>query len=264
MREAVLRFRIERVLVRGEHVGVRIEPVAIGANAIDVFDETDARRLGSANAVAEPLVGVAHDAVLPIERGAAGGARAVDRVRIRRRRQRPDPVAHALDAGVIDRHRRHTRAERGAQVALVHGIVVAVPMQVHPFARLLIPQRREVGGANQLVVRQPIELPVELNGLVRIEGVDAPAAPARHPVAENRRDAVAQLKRLQLQTVDQPEPQQRALEQGDGDVVLLETSAHGVGGHAVVERTLEHELDEALQIELMRRHPQHDSRLRVG
>ena len=151
-------------------------------------------------------------------------------------RQCPDPVANPLDAPVIDRHRRDACSEPGAEVPLVHRIVVAVPVQLQPFARLLIPERRKVRGADQLRRRQAVERPVELDGLVGVEGVDASPSPPRHSVSENRLDAVAQLQRLHLQAVDQPEAQQRALKEGRSARVR-QSAAYGIRRHAVVEGT---------------------------
>ena len=54
------------------------------------------------------------------------------------------------------------------------------------------------------------------------------------------------------------------LEQRDRTAVLCQPPADGVGGQPVVERAFEHELDEALQVELVRRHAEHDPRLRLG
>ena len=121
-----------------------------------------------------------------------------------------------------------------------------------------------VGGADQLGVRQLIERPVELNRLVRVERVDAPAAPARHAAVEHRRDAVAQRERLNLQAIDQPEPQQHPLEERRRCPAASRVPQDGLGRRAVVERAVEHELDEALQVELVRRHAEHDARRGVG
>ena len=97
----------------------------------------------------------------------------------------------------------------GAQVALVHRVVVAVPVQLHALARRLVPQRREVGGANQLRRRQLGRGPVELDRLVRIEGVHAAPAPSRDALGQHRRDPVAQVERLELEAIDEADPQQQ-------------------------------------------------------
>ena len=111
-------------------------------------------------------------------------------------------------------------------------------------------------------MREIVETPVELNRLVRVEGVNAPAAPARHAVGEDRRNPVAQLERLQLEPVHEAKAQQQPFECGwrlPGG-----TPANGVHVRPAVERALEHELDERLQVELMRRHPENDARDGVG
>ena len=188
MRKPIRRVRVQPELVRGKRKRVRIQPVAIRADFPDRLDQAHPGTGG--DAVAEPMVRVALCAVLLVERRTARGDCLVDGVGIFRRRQRPDPVAHALQAVVIDGDRRHAGAECGTQVALVHRIVVAVPMQVHAFARLLIPQRRKIRCADQLVGRQLPQVPVELHGLVWVEGVDAAPSPPRHAVGQDWRDAV--------------------------------------------------------------------------
>jgi hypothetical protein len=130
-----------------------------------------------------------------------------------------------------------------------------------PFARLLIPERREISGTDSFGRRQPIERPIELDCLVRIERVDASAAPPRHVVAEDRRDAIAQVERLHLQAIDDSESEQRPLHER-GSIRLRQAPADVLGRHAIVERAVEYELDEALQVQLMRRHAEHDPRRR--
>ena len=185
---------------------------------------------------------------LLIDGGAARGERSVDRVRIRRRRQRPDPVADALDRRVIDRHRRHARAERRAQVALVDRVVVAVPVQVHALARRLIPERRIVRRADQLGRRQLVEVPVELNRLVGIERVDAAAAPARHDDrTESARCGCAD--RASAPSADRSA--RRACSSRSNSGRARPSSAnrprHVLRRHPVVERAVEHELHERLR-----------------
>ena len=200
--------------------------------------------------------------MLLVHDGAARRERFVDRVRILRRRQRPDPIADALQRGMIDGDRGDAGAERGAQVALVDRVVVAVPVQVHPLARLLIPQRGKVGCADQLFPRKILEPPVELNRFVRIERVDASAAPRREGRVENRRDAVSERERLDLETIDQPEPKQQTLEERGPVALVARASPHALGRRAIVERAVEDELHETLQIELVGGHAEHHARRR--
>jgi hypothetical protein len=96
------------------------QTMTIRADPVDVFDQPHTRGFGCADPLAEAMIAVARHAELAVERGPARRQRRIDRVRVFRRRQRPDPVAHALDRVVIDGYRCHARAERRAQVALVY------------------------------------------------------------------------------------------------------------------------------------------------
>ena len=215
----------------------------IGADAVDVVDLADETPFD--DPFAEAAAGVTLQALFLIDAGAARGERLVDWIWIRRRRQRPDPVAHALERRVVDRDGRHARAERRAQVPFVDRVVVAVPVQVHPLARLLIPERREIRRADDFIGRQPIEAPVELDRLVRIERVDAAAPPLRHAVLEDRRDAVPERKRLHLHPIDEPaEANERPLEERRRIAHLLHVPEDRLGCRPVVERAVEHELHE--------------------
>ena len=53
-------------------------------------------------------------------------------------------MRHALDAGMIDGLHGDAGAERGREIALGQASVVAVPVQMHAFARTLVEDRREV------------------------------------------------------------------------------------------------------------------------
>ena len=243
MRESIRRVRIQRVLIGGELGRVGIEPMRIRADRVDVLDHADTGSF--ANAVSEPAVGVAVHAVLFVESAPARRERLVDGIRVSGRRERPDPVAHAFQPGMIDGDRCHAGAEGRAEVALVHRVVVAVPVKVHAFARRLVPQRRIVGCADQFRGRQPIEPPVELNRLVRVERVDSPAPPPRNAVLQHRGDAVAKVERLQLQPIHQPESHQDPFEQREASTRFAKAAGDALRGRAVVERAREDELDEA-------------------
>ena len=262
VREPVLRRRVERRLVRRKHVGVRIETMTIRADSRDVFHQPHARAV--LHAVPELVAAVALEAMLLVERDSPRRGDLVDRIRIFRRRQRPDPVAHALDRRMVDGDGRHARAERGAQVALVHRRVVAVPVQVHALARLLVPQRRIVRGADKLRLRQPVERPVELDGLVGIEGVHPSTAPLRHVGRQAWRHAVAERERRDLQPIHQPEPHEQAFEQRLPLPHRRHPAADVFPRRPVVERAVEHESHERFEIELVRRHPEHDAWRRGG
>ena len=84
---------------------------------------------------------------------------------------------------------------------------------------------------------------------------------ARSP--EDGLDPVPEVERLQLEAVHQAGAQEQALE-GVGPAAGRERGAHGFGGDAAVEGALEDELHEALEIELVGRHPEHDARRRRG
>ena len=83
---------------------------------------------------------------------------------------------------MVHRHRRHSGAQRSAQISLVDGGVVPVPVQMHALARLLVPKRRKIGRADQFVVWKLVQRPVELNRFVRIECIHAAPAPGRQKI----------------------------------------------------------------------------------
>src|SRR5882672_4043786 len=135
-------------------------------------------------------------------------------------------------------------------------------MQVHPLARLLVPDRRVVRRANQLPWWQLAEIPVELDRLVRVERVHASPAPLREGVGQDGRDAVAQVQRGDLQPVDEAELEQGTLEERRSPF-LRQAVLDRVGGQPIVERALEDELDERLEIEAVGGHAKHDTGRRL-
>ena len=74
-----------------------------------------------------------------------------------------------------------------------------------------------------------------------------------------RRSSVCSLRRSTSPTRSSSALEQRRARRRRGNV-----RAHGFGGQPAVERAVEHELHEALQVELMRRHAEHDARRRRG
>ena len=162
--------------------------MTIGADLLDGLDRAD--QLALDNAVLEPRIRMALGAVPRIERLSVLRFRLIDGIGVGRGRQGPDPVADTLESGMIDGDGGYARAERRAQVALVHGVVVAVPVQIHAVPRLLVPQGRKVRCGNQLAQRQPIQWPVELDALVGIEGVDAPRSPLGDVVTHDERQTL--------------------------------------------------------------------------
>src|SRR5205085_970890 len=72
---------------------------------------------------------------------------------------------------------------------------------------------------------------------------------------------VAEGERLDLEPVDESEPQQRPLEPRRTTVVR-QAPPDRIAGQPVVEGAVEHELDERLQVETLRRHAEDDPRCR--
>ena len=153
--------------------------MAIGADGVDVLDLADSR--AGFDAVAETVIARGS------RRSAAGTAvRRAPPAPCRSDTDIPAAAAsrssrgRASDCRVIDGDRRHARAERGAQVAFVHRVVVAIPVEVHALARLLVPERGKSDAPISSSGGSLLEVPVELNRLVGIERVHAAAAPPRH------------------------------------------------------------------------------------
>src|SRR5438094_8399067 len=107
----------------------------IRADAVDVVDLADETPFD--DPFAEAAAAVTLQAMFLIDAGAARGERLVDWIRILRRRQRPDPVAHALERRVVDRDGRHARAERRAPVAFADRVRVPRPVSVQSHSWLL-------------------------------------------------------------------------------------------------------------------------------
>ena len=89
-------------------------------------------------------------AELHIDRLATGRTGSINDVGILRRREGPYPVADPFDVVMVDRHRRDPSAEGRTQVAFVDGAIIAIPVELHPLSRLLIPQRWQIGRTDQL------------------------------------------------------------------------------------------------------------------
>src|SRR6186713_1475983 len=136
--KTVRRFREEAVLIRRKRRSVRIQPVTIGANVTRPDDLPQAT--ASLDSVSKTVIAVTLEARLLIDRRPSCNECLVHGIRVWRGRQRPDPVAHALQARVVDRRRCDPRAESRTQIALVDRVVVTVPVELHAFARLLIPE----------------------------------------------------------------------------------------------------------------------------
>ena len=154
---------------------------------------------------------------------------------------------------MVDGLGRDAGAERGRQIAFGQRWVVAVPVQLHALARLLVEDGGKVAGAIALAGRDRAERHLHLDELVRVEGVDAagpprrlfrqerlePRAPLDEPFAHPRYDVVPP--HLPL---DEPKLGARRLHGRD----------QRVGGEALVGTGLEHEADEAIEVQIVRRH----------
>src|SRR5882724_7867007 len=140
MRKPVPGLREEGRLIGREDMGVGVETGRVSADVADVDD-----RAGSL-----PTKAMTLGAELCIDRLATGRTGGINGVGIFRWREGPYPVADPFDVVMVDRHRCDPSAEGRTQVAFVHGIIIAIPVELHPLSRLLIPQRWKIGCADQL------------------------------------------------------------------------------------------------------------------
>src|SRR5215211_2333177 len=140
MRKPVPGLWEEGRLIRREDMGVGVETGRVSADVVDVDDRAGPR----------PAKAMTLGAELYIDRLATGRTGGINGVGIFRWREGPYPVADPFDVVMVDRHRRDPSAEGRAQVAFVHGAIIAIPVELHPFPRLLIPQRWQIGRTNQL------------------------------------------------------------------------------------------------------------------
>src|SRR5207245_6126455 len=124
------------------------------------------------------LIAVTDRTGVHIDRTPALGRGRVDLMRAARGVQLAEPLLDPLDRSMVDRLRRHTGPERGGEIALVERRIVAVPVQLHAFARLLIEDRGKIAGTVALVGGDGAEQHVHLHELVGIESID-PARPPR-------------------------------------------------------------------------------------
>ena len=157
----------------------------------------------------------------------------------------------------------HARADRGRKIALGERIVVAVPMQFHSLARALIEDRGEVGGSDQLRVGDLRAERQFEQQLIGIERVDASGAP-RGLLLDERQEART--------VVDEalPHPRQHRVAPGE-PVDPIEARAlafhrrdQRIGRHPLVGREIKDEADEAVEVEIVRRHAGDEVRRAVG
>src|ERR1700751_6504267 len=114
-----------------------------------------------------------------VDRLAPGGELLVDRERIFRRRQRPQPVRNSLNSWQVNRDWGNARPKGSALVALVDRGVVAIPVQVHAFTIFLVPYRRKIGSTNQFRRGKFVHGKVKFQSLVRVEGINPSGPPRR-------------------------------------------------------------------------------------
>src|SRR5262249_25442279 len=142
--------------------------------------------------------------------------------------------------------------------------IVAVPVQLHAFARLLIEDRGKIAGTVALVESDGAEQHVHLHELVGIEGVDT-ARPPRLLFGEERLKARASPdeafahpradNELPSLPVDDTEVRARCLHRRDQSSRL----------QALVDAGIENEADESVKVEVVRRHARdHDARGTFG
>ena len=120
----------------------RSHALGVGADVGDVGHLADARLADVVTA----------RAVLLVDRLAGVRPRRVDALRRKRRRlEIENPLSDPIERGEIEGVGGRAGADRRALVALVHRVVVAVPMQPESLPHPLIPERRQVGGAHRVV-----------------------------------------------------------------------------------------------------------------
>src|SRR5262249_49803686 len=77
--------------------------------------------------------------------------RGIHGIRIWRRLRGFQIFRHAQDAVNVKVWRERPRSERSGKIALIHRGIVAVPMELHSLARLLVPDGRKVNVPHQLL-----------------------------------------------------------------------------------------------------------------
>ena len=134
----------------------------IGAELIDVGGHLPG--VGATEVVARGAIGVP-------DWFALGDLGLIQCPRPRRRLVPEQPVGHPVEARRQHRFRGRAHGHCSGVVAFVDLVVIAVPMQVHRFPRLLVPDLRQVDGADGRVIRE-----AEHHHFRRVEGVGATRA----------------------------------------------------------------------------------------
>src|SRR5690606_22817924 len=109
------------------------------------------RLLAFHGAGSEVVRAVAAIALLAVDCRTLGRECRVDREGIGRWWELAQPARERLEARYVDSRRGRSGAESRAEVTFEDARVVAVPVERQPLPRRLIPDRREIGGTDQLL-----------------------------------------------------------------------------------------------------------------
>src|ERR1700722_4218866 len=116
-------------------------------------------------------------------------------------------------------------------------------MQMHSLSRPLVPERWKIRRADQLVVWKLVQCPIKLQRFVRVESIDAAAAPGWQRATEPVAHAVLQFECRHLQPLDQRDMQQNFLQQANVLAALLGLLNHTTRRQPVIETARENELE---------------------
>ncbi len=249
-------------LALAEGLGIGIEPPRIGTERTVRLDRA---KLGALEHVAiATLVAMTDRARVHVEPASALGRSRVDLMRAARGVQIAEPLLDPLDRSMVDRLRRHAGPERGGEIALVERRIVAVPVQLHAFARLLIEDRGKIAGTVALVGSDGAEQHVHLHELVGIEGVD-PARSPRLLFGEEWLKARASLDEAFAHPRDDNESPNLPVDDTEVRAGRLHCRDQPIRLQALVDAGIENEADESVKIEVVRRHARdHDARRAFG
>ena len=154
---------------------------------------------------------------------------------------------------------RHARADRGRKIALGERIVVAVPMQFHALARALIEDRGKVGGSDQLRVGNAAARRQLQQELIGIERVDAAGSPRRLAL-EQRQEARAVLDEALAHGRQHVVAPGELVEPVEARALPLHRRDQVIRRKPLVGRQIEHEANEAVEVEIVRGHAGDDVR----
>ena len=154
---------------------------------------------------------------------------------------------------------RHARADRGRKIALGERIVVTVPMQFHALARALIEDCRKVGGSDQLRVGNAAARRQLQQELIGIERVDAARSPRRLAL-EQRQETRAVLDEALAHGRQHVVAPRELVEPVEARALPLHRRDQVIRRKALVGRQIEHEANEAVEVEIVRGHAGDDVR----